>query len=90
MNTASEKQVRLLIDMNSIVNQAMLGGTDHENGIVLTHPETGKDVKINSAMYTVDRFLERRNWPMITQVVADAIGQPILVNPNLAMSAKVL
>ena len=59
MNTASEKQVRLLIDMNSIVNQAMLGGTDHENGIVLTHPETGKDVKINSALYTVDRFLER-------------------------------
>lgn len=59
MNTVSERKVRLLIDMNSIVNQSMLGGTDEEFGIVIQHPETGKDVKINSAIYTVDRFLER-------------------------------
>ena len=28
--------------------------------------------------------------PMITQVIADAIGQPVLANANLAMAAKVL
>ena len=38
----------------------------------------------------VTGVVENDQPPMITQVVADAIGQPILVNPNLAMSAKVL
>ena len=38
----------------------------------------------------VTGVVENDEPPMITQVVADAIGQPILANPNLVLAAKVL
>lgn len=47
---------RLLVDLNSMLNAALLGGKDPE-GVILI--EDGKPITVNSARYGVDRFFER-------------------------------
>lgn len=47
---------RLLIDGNSLLNAALLGGKDEENG--RTIEVEGKKVQVNSAQYGVDKFMD--------------------------------
>lgn len=47
---------RLLVDLNSLLNAALLGGKDPDGEIVV---QDGKPISINSARYGVDRFFER-------------------------------
>lgn len=48
---------RLIIDGNSHLNTALLGGVDHDGGRKVRTPE-GKDVQVNGAEYGVERFFE--------------------------------
>lgn len=49
---------RLVIDLNSLANTALLGGKDHENGVPFFTPE-GKETLVNSATYGAERFAEK-------------------------------
>lgn len=51
-----DSQPRILLDLNSILNAALLGGKDPDAVISLVD---GKPESINSARYGVDRFFER-------------------------------
>lgn len=50
--------MRLIVDGNSYLNAALLGGIDHEEGWKIT-TEDGKEVQVNSAQYAVDRFFNK-------------------------------
>lgn len=50
--------MRLIVDANSWLNQALLRGVDHDHGRVV-RGEDGKDVQVNSAQYGVDGFFEK-------------------------------
>jgi 5'-3' exonuclease len=50
--------MRLIVDANSWLNQALLRGTDHDNGRVVLDAE-GKKVQVNNADYGVDGFFEK-------------------------------
>lgn len=50
--------MRLIVDMNSLLNAALLGGKDDDEGKVIT-TEDGKKVQVNSAQYGIDRFADR-------------------------------
>lgn len=47
--------MRLLLDMNSILNAALLGGTDQDDGRTVID-ENGRKHQVNSAQYGVDKF----------------------------------
>lgn len=49
---------RLIIDGNSLLNQALLRGVDHENGRIIKD-ESGKEHQVNGAEYGVDGFFEK-------------------------------
>ena len=49
---------RILIDGNSLLNAALLGGIDKDEGRVIVDDE-GKKTQVNSAQYGVDKFFER-------------------------------
>jgi DNA polymerase I-like protein with 3'-5' exonuclease and polymerase domains/5'-3' exonuclease len=50
--------MRLILDANAVLNPALLGGTDHDQGRVVTD-DTGKQIQVNSAQYGVDNFFDR-------------------------------
>ncbi|VTU31848.1 DNA polymerase I, thermostable [Variovorax sp. PBS-H4] len=50
--------MRLLIDGNSYLNAALLGGTDHDYGYKV-QTEDGKQVQVNGAEYGVDKFWDK-------------------------------
>lgn len=47
--------MKLIVDANSLLNQALLRGTDHEDGRVVKD-DAGKEHQVNSAQYGVDGF----------------------------------
>lgn len=47
---------RLLVDLNSMLNAALLGGKDPDAEVLI---QDGKPITVNSAQYGVDRFFER-------------------------------
>ncbi len=51
------KLTRFIIDGNSYLNTALLGGVDHDSGRKVRTPE-GKEVQVNGAEYGVDRFFD--------------------------------
>lgn len=51
--------MRLIVDANSWLNQALLRGTDHDEGRVVIDEGTGKPVQVNSARYGVDNFSDK-------------------------------
>ena len=50
--------MRLIIDGNSLLNQALLRGVDHEHGRIVTD-ENGKEYQVNGAEYGADGFFEK-------------------------------
>ena len=52
--------MRLILDGNSILNAALLGGIDIEDGRKITG-EDGKTTQVNSAQYGVDKFFDQIN-----------------------------
>ena len=68
--------------------QSNLGATYW--GRTLTSTKLNWGIAIADQPGIVAGVSENDEPPVITQVVADAIGQPILANANLAMAAKVL
>lgn len=54
--------MKLIIDANSFLNQALLRGTDHDQGRVVEFE--GKQVQVNSAQYGIDGF-----WDKVKQVL---------------------
>jgi 5'-3' exonuclease len=51
--------MRLLIDGNSLLNEALLRGTDREFGRTVKSEDGGKDIFVNSAQYGVDGFFDK-------------------------------
>jgi len=49
--------VRLIVDLNGMLNAALLGGKDPD-GEMVTDPETGKVQHVNTALYGVERFFD--------------------------------
>lgn len=52
--------MKLIIDANSLLNQALLRGTDHDEGRIIKD-EKGKDTQVNGAQYGVDGFFDKIN-----------------------------
>lgn len=50
--------MKLIIDVNSYLNAALLRGVDHDAGRVITDEE-GKQVQVNSALYGVEGFWDK-------------------------------
>lgn len=50
--------MKLLVDGNSYLNQALLRGVDHDEGRVVTGPD-GKQTQVNSADYGVEGFWDK-------------------------------
>lgn len=53
---ARKGAVRLVVDLNAVLNAALLGGKDPDGWTV--KDENGKDVQVNSALYGVERFFD--------------------------------
>ena len=68
--------------------QSNLGATYW--GRTLTSTKANWGIALADQPGIVAGVSENDEPPMITQVIADAIGQPVLANANLAMAAKVL
>lgn len=51
--------MRLIIDGNSFLNQALLRGEDHDNGRRVIDPNTGKHVQVNGFEYGVEGFFDK-------------------------------
>ena len=49
--------MKLLIDANSFLNQALLRGTDHDQGRIVEFE--GKQIQVNSAQYGIDGFWDK-------------------------------
>lgn len=49
----------LIIDGNSYLNAGLLRGVDHDEGRIVSHPVTGKDVQVNGAQYGIENFFEK-------------------------------
>jgi 5'-3' exonuclease len=50
--------VKLIFDLNSYLNMALLRGVDHDDGRVVTGPD-GKQTQVNSADYGVEGFWDK-------------------------------
>lgn len=62
--------MRLIFDLNSYMNAALLRGVDHDGGRIVTDDE-GKQVQVNSAQYGVDGF-----WDKVEKDLADFVMPP--------------
>lgn len=56
MKTQGKGAVRLIVDLNAVLNAALLGGKDPDGQTI--KDENGKSVQVNSALYGVERFFD--------------------------------
>lgn len=56
MKTKGKGAVRLIVDLNAVLNAALLGGKDPDGQTI--KDENGKSVQVNSALYGVERFFD--------------------------------
>lgn len=56
MNNQGKGAVRLIVDLNAVLNAALLGGKDPDGQTV--KDDDGKSVQVNSALYGVERFFD--------------------------------